>query len=65
MRFLTGLFRAARKRLQVVDGADGFRDKITELVEKRDSLSEEGINERVDELITLRMTCRMERTKRS
>jgi pyruvate-formate lyase len=47
------LFRAARKRLQVVDGADGFRDKITELVEKRDSLSEEGINERVDELITL------------
>lgn len=53
MRLLTGLFRAARKRLQVVDGADGFRDKITELVEKRDSLSEEGINERVDELITL------------
>lgn len=53
MRFLTGLFRAARKRLQVVDGADGFRDKITELAEKRDSLSEEGINERVDELITL------------
>jgi len=53
MRLLTGLFRAARKRLQVVDGADGFRDKITELVEKRDSLSEEGVNERVDELITL------------
>lgn len=53
MRLLTGLFRAARKRLQVVDGEDGFRDKITELVEKRDSLSEEGINERVDELITL------------
>lgn len=53
MRLLTGLFRAARKRLQVVDGADGFRDKITELVGKRDSLSEEGINERVDELITL------------
>lgn len=53
MRLLTGLFRAARKRLQVADGAEGFRDKITELVEKRDSLSEEGINERVDELITL------------
>lgn len=53
MRLLTGLFRAARKRLQVVDGADGFRDKITELAEKRDSLSEEGVNERVDELITL------------
>lgn len=53
MRFLTGLFRAARKRLQVADGAEGFRDKITELVEKRDSLSEEGVNERVDELIAL------------
>lgn len=53
MRLLTGLFRAARKRLQVADGAEGFRDKITELVEKRDSLSEEGINERVDELIAL------------
>lgn len=53
MRLLTGLFRAARKRLQTVDGGEGFREKITELVEKRDSLSEEGINEKVDELIAL------------
>lgn len=50
MRLLTGLFRMARKRLQTADGDGTFREKVSELVERRDSLSEEGVNQAVDEL---------------
>lgn len=43
MKLLTGLFRLARKRVQTTDTDMGaFRDKITELVEKKDSLSDDG-----------------------
>lgn len=51
MKFLTGLFRLARKRVQTTDTDMGaFRDKITELVEKKDSLSDDEINGKVEEL---------------
>lgn len=50
MKLLTGLFHIARKRLQTTDGDGGFREKVTELIEKRDSLSPEGVNEKIDEL---------------
>lgn len=51
MKLLTGLFRLARKRVQTTDTDMGaFRDKITELVEKKDSLSDDEINGKVEEL---------------
>lgn len=51
MKLLTGLFRRARKRVQTTDTDMGaFRDKITELVEKKDSLSDDEINGKVEEL---------------
>ena len=51
MRLLTGLFRAARKRTQTTDNDMGmFRDKLTELVEQKGSLSDEDVVKRVDEL---------------
>lgn len=51
MKFLTGLFRLARKRVQTTDTDMGaFRDKITELVEKKDSFSDDEINRKVEEL---------------
>lgn len=51
MKFLTGLFRIAHKRVQTTDTDMGaFRDKITELVEKKDSLSDDEINGKVEEL---------------
>lgn len=51
MKLLTGLFRAARKRTMVTDNDMGmFRDKLNELVEGKDSLSDEEINAKVDEL---------------
>lgn len=51
MKILTGLFRLARKRVQTTDTDMGaFRDKITELVEKKDSLSDDEINGKVEEL---------------
>lgn len=54
MKFLTGLFRLARKRVQTTDTDMGaFRDKITELVEKKDSLSDDEINGKVEELKTM------------
>lgn len=54
MEFLTGLFRFARKRVQTTDTDMGaFRDKITELVEKKDSLSDDEINGKVEELKTM------------
>ena len=51
MKLLTGLFRAARKRVMTHDNDMGmFRDKINELVEQKDSLSDEDVVKRVDEL---------------
>lgn len=51
MKILTGLFRLAHKRVQTTDTDMGaFRDKITELVEKKDSLSDDEINGKVEEL---------------
>lgn len=51
MKLLTGLFRIAHKRVQTTDTDMGaFRDKITELVEKKDSLSDDEINGKVEEL---------------
>lgn len=50
MKLLTGLFRVARKRLQTVDGVENFRESLTALVDAADSLSDEDINAKVDEL---------------
>ena len=51
MKLLTGLFRAARKRLLTSDNDMGmFRDKLNELVEAKDSLSDEEVSAKVDEL---------------
>ena len=51
MKLLTGLFRFARKRTQTTDNDMGmFRDKLTELVEKKDTLSDEDVGKYVDEL---------------
>ncbi len=51
MKLLTGLFRAARKRLMTTDNDLGmFRKKIEELVASKDSLSDEDVVKRVDEL---------------
>ncbi len=56
MKLLTGLFRFARKRTQTTDNDMGmFRDKLTELVEKKDTLSDEDVGKYVDELKG--MTC--------
>lgn len=54
MKLITGLFRFARKRTQTKDTDMGtFRDKIIELVEKKDSLSDGEIASKVDELKTM------------
>lgn len=54
MKLLTGLFRFARKRVLTADTDMGaFRDKITELVEKKDSFSDDEINRKVEELKTM------------
>ena len=51
MKLLTGLFRFARKRTQTTDNDMGmFREKLNELVEKKDGLKDEEIVKRVDEL---------------
>lgn len=51
MKLLTGLFRAARKRVMTHDNDMGmFRTKLDELVEQKDSLSDEDVVKRVDEL---------------
>ncbi len=51
MKLLTGLFRFARKRTQTTDNDMGmFRDKLIELVEKKDTLSDEDVGKYVDEL---------------
>ena len=51
MKLLTGLFRAARKRLMTTDNDMGmFRTKLDELVASKDSLSDEEVTQRVEEL---------------
>lgn len=51
MNLLTGLFRAARKRLMTTDNDMGmFRTKLDELVAGKDTLSDEDINAKVEEL---------------
>ena len=50
-KLLTGLFRAARKRTLTTDNDMGmFREKLTELVEKKAELPDEEVEKRVDEL---------------
>lgn len=51
MKLLTGLFRAARKRLMTTDNDMGmFREKLNELVASKDKLSDEEVAAKVDEL---------------
>ena len=51
MNLLTGLFRAARKRVMTTDNDMGmFRTKLDELVASKDSLSDEEVAAKVDEL---------------
>ena len=51
MKLLTGLFRAARKRTLTTDNDMGmFREKLSELVEKKAELPDEEVAKRVDEL---------------
>lgn len=51
MKLLTGLFRAARKRVMTHDNDMGmFRDKLNELVEQKETLSDEDVATRVDAL---------------
>ena len=51
MKLFTGLFRAARKRTMTTDNDMGmFRTKLEELVAGKDSLQEEEVVAKVDEL---------------
>lgn len=51
MKLLTGLFRMARKRVQTTDNDMGmFREKLTELAEKKDTLPDDEVVKRVEEL---------------
>lgn len=51
MKLLTGLFRAARKRMMTTDKDMGmFRDDLNKLVEEKDGLSDEEITARVEEI---------------
>ena len=51
MKLLTGLFRMARKRTQTTDNDLGmFRKKLEELVSNKESLSDEEVVEKVEEL---------------
>ena len=51
MKLLTGLFRAARKRVMTTDNDMGmFREKLNELVEKKAELPDDEVAKRVDKL---------------
>ena len=51
MKLLTGLFRMARKRTQTTDNDLGmFRKNLEDLVANKDSLSDEEVVEKVEEL---------------
>lgn len=52
MGLLTGLFRKARKSLQTTDNDMGmFRDKLNQLVQGKDTLTDEEVAAAVEELI--------------
>lgn len=54
MKLFTGLFRAARKRLQTTDSDMGmFREKLDALVAAKDTLADEEISAKVQELVEL------------
>jgi hypothetical protein len=53
MNLLTGLFRVSRKRHLTKDSGESFRDRINALVANKDTLSEEEIAKKVDELVSL------------
>ena len=55
MGLLTGLFRTMRKKLSLTQDTDmgAFRDKITALVEQKDSLDDGAVAEKVAELVSM------------
>lgn len=54
MKLLTGLFRAARKRLQTTDNDMGmFREKLDALVTGKDTLGDEEVAAKVQELVEI------------
>lgn len=54
MKLLTGLFRAARKRLQTTDNDMGmFREKLDALVAGKDTLGDEEVAAKVQELVEI------------
>lgn len=55
MGLITGLFRTMRKKLSLTQDTDmgAFRDKITALVEQKDSLDDGAVAEKVAELVSM------------
>ena len=54
MKLLTGLFRAARKRLQTTDNDMGqFREKLDALVAEKDTISDDEVASKVQELVDI------------
>lgn len=55
MGLITGLFRTMRKKLSLTQDTDMgvFRDKITALVEQKDSLGDGAVAEKVAELVSM------------
>lgn len=54
MKLITGLFRAVRKSLSTNDSDMGmFRDKLNELVAGKDTMSDDEINAKVDEIVAI------------
>jgi len=51
-KFLTGLFRSARKKLQLTHDNDmgAFREKLNAIVEQKDSISDEELKSKIEEL---------------
>lgn len=54
MKLITGLFRAVRKSLSTNDSDMGmFRDKLNELVAGKDTMSDDEISAKVDEIVAI------------
>lgn len=54
MKLLTGLFRAARKRLQTTDNDMGqFREKLDALVAEKDTIGDDEVASKVQELVDI------------
>lgn len=51
-KILTGLFRGARKKLQLTHDNDmgAFREKLNSIVEQKDSISDEELKSKIEEL---------------